>query len=340
MDGPDRVDGPDPGGPADGPPRPVDVRRAVVGGAVLLLALGAAAWALYRHRGDFTTTFERIGTGPVILSAAFGLVGVAATYPLWRSLLVGLGVDLPWGYGARVFFISQLGKYLPGSVWPVVMQMEAGRRRGATRAKMLWANLSALILGCTVGLVLACALLPVYDRHALARYWWALLALPILVAVLHPRVLPWALARVMKLLRRAPADFERIDPVAELRAAGWSLLSWSALGAQVAVLVVASGPSGFAPVALAVGGVALAISVGILFIPAPAGAGVRDVVLGLVLGAVLAPGPAIAVVVGSRAILVLCDVTLAGLAALGGLRRSSAAGPLRSGPAGGSAPAA
>ena len=308
-----------PGGPAGGP---LDVRRAVVGGAVLVLALAAAGWALYGHRRDFTMTFERIGAGPVLLSAAFGLVGVAATYPLWRSLLGGLGVDIPWGDGARVFFVSQLGKYVPGSVWPVIMQMEAGRRRGATRAKMLWANLSALILGCTVGLVVACALLPIYDRQALARYWWALLALPALIAVLHPRVLPWALERVMKLMRRPPAAFERIDPMAELRAAGWSLLSWAALGAQVAVLVVASGRSGFAPVALAVGGVALAISVGILFIPAPAGAGIRDVVLGLVLGVVLAPGPAIAVVVGSRAILVICDVALAGLAALGGLRRA------------------
>jgi len=29
-----------------------------------------------------------------------------------------------------VFFVSQLGKYMPGSVWPIVMQMEAGRPPG------------------------------------------------------------------------------------------------------------------------------------------------------------------------------------------------------------------
>ena len=289
----------------------------------MALALGAAGWALYGHRKDFSSTFSQVGAGPVALSVGFGLIGVGATFLLWREILSGVGVSLPWGNGAQVFFVSQVGKYLPGSVWPVVMQMEAGRRRGATRAQMLWANLAALLLNCAVGLALATLLLPVYDSKALAQYWWCLLALPLLMVVLHPRLLPWLIDRVLRLLGRSPAGLS-IQPAAEARAAVWSVLSWLALGAQLAVLVVASGSRGFSPVALAIGGMALAVPLGVLFLPAPAGAGIRDVVLLLVLRAVMPPGRALAVVVGSRAVLIVCDLALAGAAAAVGLRRRGA----------------
>lgn len=291
-------------------------------------ALGAAAWKLFDDRHDFVGTFERIGAVPVVASVACGLVGVGATYPMWRETLKGLGVTLPVRDGARVYFVTQIGKYLPGSVWPAVMQMEAGRRRGATRAKMLWANLATILISCAVGLSVAAVLLPVYDRHALNHYWWGLLALPLLMASLHPRVLPWILDRALQVLHRPPTG-ERLTLRCELRAAGWSLLSWAGLGAQVAVLVVASGSPGFGPVALSVGAMGLAVPLGILFIPAPAGAGIRDVVLLLVLAAVMDSGRAVAVVVGSRAILVLCDVLLAaaaGLAGAGRRERRSGAG--------------
>ncbi len=300
---------------------------------MLAVVAAAAAWALYRDHRAFVSTYRRIGPAPVVVSFAFGLVGVGATFPQWRDILAGLGVDLPWGDGSRVFFTSQLGKYLPGSVWPALLQMEAGRRRGAARATMLWANLASLVVSCAVGLTVASVLLPAYDAAALRRYWWGLLAIPFLLAALHPRVLPWAMDRALRLLRRPPLHQE-VDFARELRAGGWSLLSWLALGAHLASLVAGSGPVGFAPVALAVGGMALAVPLGILFIPAPAGAGVRDVVLVLVLRSTMASGPALAVVVGSRVLLVLCDLVLAAVVNLAFLRagRRAPAGGRPAGP--------
>jgi uncharacterized membrane protein YbhN (UPF0104 family) len=66
---------------------------------------------------------------------------------------------------------------------------------------------------------------------------------------------------------------------------------------------------------LCIGAIALAVPLGILFIPAPAGAGIRDVVLVLVLTVILTSGQALAVVVASRVLLILSDLVLAGLAA-------------------------
>ena len=73
-----------------------------------------------------------------------GLLAVAGTWlieRIWYSLLLGLGTSASPDHGDRepsadaesldaagVFFVSQLGKYLPGSVWPVLAQMQFGVR--------------------------------------------------------------------------------------------------------------------------------------------------------------------------------------------------------------------
>lgn len=289
--------------------------RSLVGAAVVAAALAAAAVAIADQRHAFTTSLRQIGAGPMVISFVCGLMGVGSTFGMWRQVLHGLGVDVPAGPGARVFFTSQLGKYLPGSVWPALMQMEAGRAWGASRRTMLTANLVTILMNVCAGLVVACALLPAYDSSALSHYWWALLAIPFLLALLHPRAIPGLLDRVLSLLHRPPVG-DHLDTGSVLRASIWALASWLGLGAQVGVLTVAVGPSAASHFVLAIGAMALAYSLGVLFVPAPAGAGVREVVLVLVLGSVLPSGQALAVVLSSRVLLAIVDVFLAGVAAV------------------------
>jgi glycosyltransferase 2 family protein len=297
-------------------PRP-DRRRAVLGGIVFLLVFAAAGFAIYHQRHSFADALDRVGVWPMVWSFVVGVISIGLTYPVWRGVLLGLDVDMPWGIGAQVFFTSQLGKYLPGSVWPVLIQMEAGRARGAPRRTMLAANLITIVLSCAVGLTLAAVLLPFSDSHALSRYWWLLLALPFLIALLHPRAVPLVLDRAFALLRRAPLG-QRLRVRDSLRASAWSLASFVALGLHVGILAAAIG-GGSSTVLLSIGGMSLAVCAGVLFLPAPAGAGVRDVVLTLVLTATLSAGQALAVVVASRALLIAADLGLAAAAA--GVRR-------------------
>jgi hypothetical protein len=291
-----------------------DRRRTVIGVAFIALIVVAAGLAIYHQRHSFIDALDKIGAGAMIGSFAVALVGVGLTFFIWREVLEGLHVDMPWRVGARAFFTSQLGKYLPGSVWPVLVQMEAGKARGASRRTMLAANLITIVLSCAVGLILASALLPISDTHALSHYWWLLLVLPFLIALLHPRALPWVLDRVFALMHR-PALDERLPVRSTVRAAGWSVGSFVFQGLHIAILALTLGGGGFSTVLLCIGGMSLAVSAGVLFIPAPAGAGVRDVILTLVLRATLSGGQALAVVVASRALLIVADLFLAALAA-------------------------
>jgi uncharacterized membrane protein YbhN (UPF0104 family) len=292
------------------------------------LAFAAAAIAIDDQRKTLGAALAHIGVWPMVASFFCGVAGVVATFGTWDQVLKGLGVDLPRQFGARVFFISQLGKYLPGSVWPVLMQMEAGRSRGAKRRTMLAGSLITILMNCAVGLIMACILLPIYDSQALSRYWWALLALPFLLALLHPKAIPGLLDRVFAVIHRPPLG-DRLSTTHVLRATGWSVVSWIGLGAQVGVLCLAVGRPSLSHFVLSVGGMALAYSLGVLFVPAPAGAGVREVVLILVLGSVLSPGQALAVALVSRALLIGVDIVLAGLAVAVPLARRYAGAILR-----------
>jgi uncharacterized membrane protein YbhN (UPF0104 family) len=300
-----------------GEPARTSRRRELLSWLMLVLVLAAVAVVVSRSWQAFVDSIDKVGIRGIALSLGAAVLGVVGNYLQWRSVLVGLEVRFGVLEGARVFFVSQLGKYLPGSVWPIVMQMEAGRRRGASRKTMLAANLITVLLSLCVGLVLAALLLPSSSPAALHRFWWALAALPLLAVLAHPRSFPFLLDRVLKVLRRPPLDVRMTGP-ATMTALGWSALSWVAFGAHLAVLAAAVGKPSLGLLALCIGGMGLAVSAGLLFLPAPAGAGMREVVLGFVLVTALTSGQVVAVVVASRVIILLADLLLAGLVSLTG----------------------
>jgi hypothetical protein len=297
--------------PADpATPTPTSRFRRYVSVAFLVLILAAVTWTIVKNRHSFADTLHKVGPVGIVLSLLSGVVGIGATGMQWRAVLSGLGVGFGVRDGARVFFTSQLGKYLPGSVWPILIQMEAGRERGANRKTIIAANLITLVLSFATGLVLAGALLPFSVPSALHRFWWALAALPLVLVLALPKSLPYLMDRLLVLLRRQPLGV-RLDVRATIRASGWAIVSWIGLGIHLVILAAAVGHLSVGLVALCIGGVGLAVPAGVLFLPAPAGAGMRELVLGYVLVAVITSGQAVAVVVASRVILILVDLILA-----------------------------
>ena len=98
---------------------------------------------------------------------------------------------------------------------------------------------------------------------------------------------------------------------------------WLVMGLHVLTLVSALGPSGPVVAGAAIGGMGLAWAAGLIFIPAPAGAGVRDAVLVATLAPLVGTTSAFAVALASRVLLLMADVVLAlaGAAAFGHQRK-------------------
>jgi glycosyltransferase 2 family protein len=175
------------------------------------------------------------------------------------------------------------------------------------------ASVLGLLLALGTGAVAAFVTLPFTAGDALARFWWVVLLVPGGLVLLHPRVLGPLLDRALRLLRREPLT-RRPSYRGMLGAAGWYTLGWVLLGMHCWLLMIGLGAPVGESLPVAVGGLALAFCLGLIFVPAPAGAGVREVALVLAFGPVLGHGEALAVALISRIMLTMLDFVLAGAA--------------------------
>lgn len=274
--------------------------------AFVIVALAALSYALTSSWDEVSRSLHRMGPAALVGALALAVVGLFFSSLCWRALLAELDHPLPIGVALRVFFLSQVGKYLPGSVWPIVAQMEMSRDLGVPRRRSATAYLLFWVLNPLTGLIAAAATLPFASPDAARHYAWFVLFVPAGVAVLHPRVLNPLLNRLFALLRR-PALERPLRAVGLARAAGWLFVMWVFYGLSILVLAAPLGVHGKAALPAAIGAYALAWSAGFLFVIAPAGLGVRDAALVLTLSPVMPVSAATAVAAVSRVVQTVGD---------------------------------
>jgi hypothetical protein len=301
-------------------------RRALVSALALVVVLIAFGWSL---AGRWSEVGEQLGSQhPGVLVAALltSLAGVYFSFLLWRGTLAVLGTRLAVRPAARLFFVSQLGKYLPGAVWPVLAQMRMGKELGVPRQRMGLAFLLTLGLATLVGLVLAVAALPALLEAEGRAALWVLAALPFVLVLFVPAFVNRLLGLALRVVRRP--GLERPLSAREIaEGTAWSLLFWLVYGGHVWLLVLGLGGDPWRSLPVAIGGFALAFSLGPLLVVLPAGAGVREAVLIVLLGTVLTTPAATAVALTSRLILMVTDGVLALAAALAARRSPRRAAP-------------
>ena len=282
---------------------------------VLVLAVVLLLLALRDQWPQAREAARAVGPGAAAGSLAAVLVGLLASALCWRALLADLGTPLGRRAALGVFFLGQLGKYVPGSVFAVAAQMELGRTHGAPRSRVATAGL--LFLGVLVAsaLLVAAAVLPVSGPASLSSSSgaWLLVLLPFGLAALAPPVLTRLVALLLRVLRRDPLE-RPLSARGVGAALGWALVVWAAYGLHLWLLVRTQDPG--PALLLSTGAYALAWTAGLLVVAAPAGAGVREVALVAALAPVLDRGSALAVAVLSRLLMTLGDLVWGAVGAL------------------------
>jgi uncharacterized membrane protein YbhN (UPF0104 family) len=276
----------------------------------LLLALALLLLALRDNGHDALEAARGVGTASALGSLAAVLVGLLASAMVWRALLADLGTPLALRPALHVFFLGQLGKYVPGSVFAIAAQMELGRSQGAPRSRVGTASLLFMGVLVAVGLLVAAVALPLTSPDALDDFAWVLLVLPVGLVALAPPVLTRLVQLLLKVLRRDPLE-RPLSTRGVGAAVGWAVAMWSAYGVHLWLLVRPQDTEGRADLLLlSLGGYALAWTAGFLFVIAPAGAGVRELALVAALAPVMDEAAALAVTVLSRVLMTLGDLLL------------------------------
>lgn len=282
--------------------------------AVALVILAAVGWAVARNWTAVSADLARVDPSALVAALVLALVGPVLTMLGWRVLMADLGSPLHVAPSAGIFFVGQLGKYLPGSVWSVLAQAEMGARLDVPRRRSGVVGLVSIGLGVLTGLLVGLpALSLLLGSSRSGNAWWLLLALPLVVVACWPRALNLLVAIGLRLLRREPLEHE-LSGRAVLVTVLLFVASWLAFGLQTWILARSVGGTvGTGSLALAtLSGYALAATIGQLAVIAPAGVGVRESLLVFLLGSSMSSSAALAVVLLSRFAVTLGDVLLAG----------------------------
>lgn len=297
---------------APSPTRRRVLARRVLRVAWLLVLFAGLALALRARWAEVRGELATLHGAPLWWSVAVGLAGVGASAGIWHQMLLGIGERLSLRVSLRIFFVGQIGKYLPGAVWPAVTQAALAREHGVPPRATVTAVTLFLWAHLVTGTALAVPVL-VFDGNLPTV---ALLALPALVALLTPRLLNTTLQAILRLARRQP--LRRLpDGRHLLGACGWALAMWVCYGVHLQLLTVAVG----APVGVVTGtGVfAAAWVVGFVLLIAPAGVGPREGAIVALLP--LSAGAGLVVALASRLVMSVADAVWAVATAVG-IRRS------------------
>ncbi len=234
---------------------------------------------------------------------------------VWRAIIQHFGPRLPYRECVRIFVLGELTRYVPGTVWQYLSRMYMAGRWGVPAAVALQSALMELLL-------MALAAAPLLLWHidvvfpVLARSQRALLVVFLAAALLllQPAVLN-RLARLV--LPRLRLEYAPIR-MSYLTICGlWAacLGQWLLFGTGFALFVRSLAPIPFHHAVELASNYALSWLVGVAtsFV-APGGIGVREGVLGVLLGKILPIGMALLIAVLSRLWLIVLELFWAAVA--------------------------
>ncbi len=299
---------------------------------IAVLAVALCVLTLVREWSGIQDAVSRARPGWLLLALLAAAAAMTGLGLLWWRCLQVFGAPVRRRDAVSWYFGGELGKYVPGGVWPVLGRGELAARAGISRATGYLTTLISYAAMCVAAAVVCGALAPFVAADGAGLSWgWLMLALiPLGIGALHPVVLGRLLAVGAK-LTRGRLQLEPRSWRTMLGLTGWSVATWLLVGAVSVCVAEALGYSE-QPARVAFAAVAAWI-IGFLAIPVPAGAGLRELVFLAISG--LDTGPAVAVAAISRLLFIVVDAG-GGLAGLWSARRAglAVAGPPSTEPTG------
>lgn len=246
-----------------------------------------------------------LAPGWVVLSLGLALLTFGLQLESWRRVLLGWEQRAPRRGLAGVWFLANLGRYIPGKVWGLAGMVVLAARQGIAP----WAATTSALVMQALGLGTALALVAVTLPEAATGLRTGL---GLLIAVGTLVVVSWP--PVIGAVRRIVPRMGEVRPLplgALLTGGALSLVAWVSYGMSFWALSRGLGQPPVLTPGVAVGVFALGYTVGVLAIFAPGGVVVREAVLLALLAPMLGPSPALVLTLASRLALTLIELAAA-----------------------------
>jgi hypothetical protein len=283
--------------------------------AIFALVIVFVVWVLRVRLAE--VSWSQIHYKPAVLSLVV-LCQIVTMFFLGCVYYLLLGPQthgLPLRVVCAITTLSRMGKYLPGKFASTAGAVWLFHRHGlpvslATRVTLMAQGLT-VVLGLITAVPLTLFWRPIYDILPLAWLWCALL-ITIGIICLHPKVFGKVENFILPKL-----GYSLLPQIARKRDYLWPLAilftsqAIGGLGLWLIIRSVTVFP--LAGLGLCISAVALAGTLGLLALFAPAGLGVREGILLIILEPVVGSGTSAIVVVLARVLSTLVELAVAGL---------------------------
>jgi uncharacterized membrane protein YbhN (UPF0104 family) len=281
---------------------------------ILAIALvGFAGWYLWRQWRDASAAnlHLRVQPGWLALSSLLVLATYAFLIEVWRQVLARFGSGVAFSEAARIWFVSNLGKYVPGKVWQVTTMAAMLSRRGVGLPAAGGAAAVITLANVAAGFALL-LVIGVPALSALGAGMRTGVRTGTLVLVLAMLMVPFMtrpLARIFERVFRRPITLRM--PLAALGISfGGCAIAWLLYGLAFELFTVSILGPPRGPWLAYVAAYTVSYLIGYLILIVPGGIGPRETVLTAVLVALhmATPAEAAAVAIASRLWLTVLEV--------------------------------
>lgn len=274
--------------------------------------IAVITFAVLYLAGQWQEVSEALLTIPVLnlfISLIFVLAGLIFGTLSWVTLLNGLGPQVPVLRGSQVMLVGQLGKFIPGSVWSYVMQMELGRHFGILRPRILITALYAAGIGVISSLVLGSLALPFLAENE-PEVLFLFILLPIGLVFLYPPIMTKIASLVLRVFKRPPLE-KLVSFQVVIKAVLFTLISYVLYGAHLWLLSQSFNQTGSNTFFFLTGIMALSFSASLFAFIFPSGIGVRELILISAMTLFISEAQATAVTLVSRLMFTFADLLAA-----------------------------
>lgn len=276
---------------------------------VLLIVAWFMGLAVSRDWETIRAYEWRISAVPFAVSTALFFAAYALLARLWGRVLKLFGTPISYRGAWRMYFIGNLGRYIPGKIWTVAGMAYMGARYG----------IPATVSAAAAVFAQACSLLSSFVFFALFLILWhsqitgawiagAVIGASLLVGVfMFPRNLERAMNALLTRLGREPVTLPFSTGDVILLTAQYAI-TWLLFGGAFWFFIRSVGAGLQVGYLYGTAAYAVAYVTGFVAFFVPGGIGIREGILGFLLGSVMPVGVALVVAVSSRLLVTVIEL--------------------------------
>jgi len=280
----------------------------------IFVFLGKMVWNNWNQVKEAPFTLHAF---PFILSTLIFAFSYFIQIWAWYLVTLKLKIALSPSETLKIWFYSQLGKYLPGKIWLFLGRVHYYESRGKSKKSISVALYFEMVTIIVAGGLIFLAALPMLKEtgpfYSGSQIWWLVLAFILLGFIfLHPRVL-------QKLLNWALAQFKKEPVYLSISYSDilWILfvciLAWVVGGIGFYLFVKSVYPVSSKYILFLTGALAISSTLGLIAIFAPSGLGVREGALVYLFSFTMATPVAVIISVLTRIWMTLIEIGLIGV---------------------------